>query len=80
MLCPTFVGRETDVWGPNAAEFYPERWLIHDNANKSPFGKFKNENSFKFNSFNGGPRICLGQQFATLEVMVTTVYLLQNSV
>ncbi|KAF9929469.1 hypothetical protein FBU30_001542 [Linnemannia zychae] len=72
------MGRETDVWGPNASEFYPERWLQHDSETKSPFGKFKNENSFKFNSFNGGPRICLGQQFATLEAMVTTIYILQN--
>ncbi|KAI8348322.1 cytochrome P450 [Mortierella sp. GBAus27b] len=72
------MARETDVWGPNAAEFYPERWLTDDKSGKSPFGKFKNENSFKFNSFNGGPRICLGQQFATIEAMVTAVYLLQN--
>ncbi|KAF9137676.1 hypothetical protein BG015_002646 [Linnemannia schmuckeri] len=72
------IGRETDVWGPNAAEFYPDRWLQHDNHSKSPFGKFKPENAFKFNSFNGGPRICLGQQFATLEAMVTIIYILQN--
>ncbi|KAG0230597.1 hypothetical protein BGW42_000861 [Actinomortierella wolfii] len=72
------MARVTDIWGPDAYEFRPERWLISDNTTKSPFGKFKNENSFKFNSFNGGPRICLGQQFSTLEAMVTTIYVLQN--
>ncbi|KAF9134550.1 hypothetical protein BGW39_006643 [Mortierella sp. 14UC] len=44
----------------------------------SPFGKFKMENQFKFNSFNANPRLCLGQTFATLEAMVTTCMLLQN--
>ncbi|KFH68440.1 hypothetical protein MVEG_05255 [Podila verticillata NRRL 6337] len=47
----------------------------------SPFGKFKMENQFKFNSFNSfnaSPRLCLGQTFATLEAMVTTCILLQN--
>ncbi|KAF9582054.1 hypothetical protein BGW38_000718 [Lunasporangiospora selenospora] len=43
---------------------------------KSPFGKFRMENQFKFNSFNAGPRLCLGQTFATLEAMETTVILL----
>ncbi|KAG0221976.1 hypothetical protein BGW41_006277 [Actinomortierella wolfii] len=72
------MGRNTEVWGPDAAEFVPERWLQEDPKSKSPFGKFKNESTFKFNSFNAGPRICLGQTFATLEGMVTAVYLLQN--
>jgi cytochrome P450 len=72
------MARDTDIWGPNAAEFCPDRWLQYDNLSRSPFGKFKPENAFKFNSFNGGPRICLGQQFATMEAMVTTIYVLQN--
>ncbi|KAG0255400.1 hypothetical protein DFQ27_006292 [Actinomortierella ambigua] len=70
--------RNPEVWGPDAAEFVPERWLLEDPKAKSPFGRFKNESLFKFNSFNAGPRLCLGQTFATLEAMVTTVYLLQN--
>ncbi|KAF9932697.1 hypothetical protein FBU30_007540 [Linnemannia zychae] len=44
----------------------------------SPFGKFKMENQFKFNSFNANPRLCLGQTFATVEAMVTSCLLLQN--
>ncbi|KAF9088936.1 hypothetical protein BGX27_002594 [Mortierella sp. AM989] len=44
----------------------------------SPFGKFKMENLFKFNSFGSSPRLCLGQTFATLQAMVTTCMLLQN--
>ncbi|KAF9110307.1 hypothetical protein BGX27_006513 [Mortierella sp. AM989] len=44
----------------------------------SPFGKFRVESMFKFNSFNCNPRLCLGQTFATLQAMVTTSMLLQN--
>ncbi|KAF9159501.1 hypothetical protein DFQ26_006469 [Actinomortierella ambigua] len=87
------MARNTDVWGPDAAVYRPERWLdmpspetvaganvdaSAQKANKSPFGKFRNESTFKFPNFNAGPRICLGQTFATLEALVTTVYLLQR--
>ncbi|KAF9973365.1 hypothetical protein BGZ73_003397 [Actinomortierella ambigua] len=80
------MARKTNVWGPDAEVYRPERWLedpVSDpkedaKPNKSPFGKFKNESTFKFPNFNAGPRICLGQTFATLEAMVTTVYLLQR--
>ncbi|KAF8931541.1 hypothetical protein BGZ58_007578 [Dissophora ornata] len=44
----------------------------------SPFGKFRAESQFKFNSFNASPRLCIGQTFATLEAMVTTCMALQN--
>ncbi|KAG0297639.1 hypothetical protein BGZ96_005516 [Linnemannia gamsii] len=44
----------------------------------SPFGKFKMENQFKFNSFNANPRLCLGQTFATLQALVTTCMMLQK--
>ncbi|KAG0231007.1 hypothetical protein BGW41_002341 [Actinomortierella wolfii] len=72
------LNRELGIWGPDATEFRPERFLVDDPTAKSPFGKFKNENPYKFNCFNAGPRICLGQTFATLEGMVTTIYLLQH--
>jgi cytochrome P450 len=81
------MARSADVWGPDAEVFRPERWLdtsmvdekdALNAGSKSPFGKFKNESTFKFVNFNAGPRICLGQTFATLEALVTTVYLLQR--
>ncbi|KAF9427749.1 hypothetical protein BGZ94_004227 [Podila epigama] len=82
------MGRNKKIWGEDAHLFLPERWLhgcaedpvegVEGKAGVSPFGKFKPENQFKFNSFNAGPRLCLGQQFATLEALVTTCMLLQN--
>ncbi|KAG0021387.1 hypothetical protein BGZ80_002502 [Entomortierella chlamydospora] len=81
------LGRNKNVWGEDAEQFVPERWLVpsspsaaadNSRANVSPFGKFKAESSFKFTSFNAGPRLCLGQTFATLEALVTTTMLIQN--
>ncbi|KAG0241453.1 hypothetical protein BGW41_005911 [Actinomortierella wolfii] len=65
------MGRTRAVWGEDAEVFIPERW-IDDN------GKFKPQSQYKFNSFNGGPRICLGQTFATIEILQTTCMLLQR--
>ncbi|KAF9162595.1 hypothetical protein DFQ26_003409 [Actinomortierella ambigua] len=83
------LGRNLTLWGVDAERFYPERWLKEqdeemvvveevDGKGRSPFGKFKNESTFKFNSFNAGPRICLGQTFATLEALVTMAYLVRR--
>ncbi|KAF9909508.1 hypothetical protein EC991_008490 [Linnemannia zychae] len=88
------LGRNKAVWGEDAEQFVPERWLVDYGAptntagvttaegglkaNASPFGKFKAESPYKFTSFNAGPRLCLGQTFATLEAMVTSCMLLQR--
>ncbi|KAF9973198.1 hypothetical protein BGZ73_003584 [Actinomortierella ambigua] len=72
------LARNQDVWGPDAERFNPSRWLVEDPKAKSPFGKFRNESTFKFISFNAGPRICLGQTFATIEALTTMAFLLQK--
>ncbi|KAK3829985.1 MAG: cytochrome P450 [Linnemannia gamsii] len=90
------MGRNKVVWGIDAEQYVPERWLVSSvvspgtNSDSpitinpatgrgvSPFGKFKAESQFKFNSFNAGPRLCLGMTFALLEAMTTTCILLQR--
>ncbi|KAL2072294.1 hypothetical protein VTL71DRAFT_11637 [Oculimacula yallundae] len=54
-----------DLWGEDAEEFKPERW-----QNRRP--------GWDFLPFNGGPRICIGQQFALTESSYVTVRLLQR--
>ncbi|KAL2339398.1 hypothetical protein Fmac_007338 [Flemingia macrophylla] len=44
------------IWGKDCKEFKPERWLRD--------GKFVSESAYKFSAFNGGPRLCLGKDFA----------------
>ncbi|GJJ08807.1 hypothetical protein Clacol_003026 [Clathrus columnatus] len=63
--------RRTDLWGPDAHEFDPERFLDHR------VQKYLTTNPFVFLPFNAGPRICLGQQFAYNEISLIAVRLLQ---
>ncbi|KXH57058.1 N-alkane-inducible cytochrome P450 [Colletotrichum nymphaeae SA-01] len=48
--------RRTDLWGPDAGDFEPERW--------SPDSERKGRHGWEYLPFLGGPRICPGQKFA----------------
>ena len=50
--------RRKDLWGPDADEFNPDRWIDKDRLASLT------RDPFKFIPFNAGPRICLGQNFA----------------
>ncbi|KAG1875454.1 cytochrome P450 [Suillus subalutaceus] len=64
--------RRTDLWGPDAQEFDPDRFL------DDRLRKYFTSNPFIFMPFNAGPRICIGQQFAYNEVSFFLVRLLQQ--
>jgi cytochrome P450 len=57
--------RRTDYYGDDAGEFKPERW-----ETLRP--------GWEYLPFNGGPRICVGQQYALTEAMYTTTRILQE--
>jgi cytochrome P450 len=54
-----------DIWGKEIEQFNPERFQ------GSRVG-------WEFLPFNGGPRICLGQQFEITEASYVTIRLLQQ--
>jgi fatty acid omega-hydroxylase len=56
------VGRMKFIWGEDCLEFKPERWLSADGD------KIQVQDSYKFVSFNAGPRICLGKDLAYLQM------------
>ncbi|KAF7331242.1 Cytochrome P450 [Mycena kentingensis (nom. inval.)] len=64
--------RQKDLWGEDADEFDPDRFL-DERLKTHLLG-----NAFQFLPFNAGPRICLGQQFAYNEVSFMLVRLLQS--
>ena len=68
---PYHFHRLTSVWGLDAMDFKPERWLDLD-------GKIKTESQFKFLSFNAGPRLCMGKTMALLEVKTLAAILLNE--
>ncbi|CZT17218.1 related to cytochrome P450 family protein [Ramularia collo-cygni] len=57
--------RRVDLWGEDALSFRPERW-----AQRIP--------SWQFLPFSGGPRVCIGQQFALIEASYILVRMLQQ--
>lgn len=59
--------RRKNIYGPDADEFRPERWETDELTNIG----------WAYFPFNGGPRTCLGQDFALMEVSYTVVRLLQ---
>ena len=62
---PYTMHRRKDLYGPDADEYKPERW-----ENLRP--------GWEYLPFNGGPRICLGQQYALTEAGYVTVRLVQE--
>jgi len=64
--------RREDLWGPDALEFDPDRFL------DERLHKYLTPNPFIFLPFNAGPRICLGQQFAYNETSYFLIKLLQS--
>ncbi|TGZ83045.1 cytochrome P450 [Ascodesmis nigricans] len=57
--------RREEFWGKDALEFRPERWE----------GR---KTGWEYLPFNGGPRICLGQQYALGEASYVVTRLLQR--
>ncbi|KAH0553028.1 hypothetical protein GP486_006779 [Trichoglossum hirsutum] len=59
--------RKKNIYGPDADDFCPERW---EEGRLSGIG-------WAYFPFSGGPRRCLGEGFALMEVSYTIVRLLQ---
>ncbi|WJX87149.1 hypothetical protein P8452_69368 [Trifolium repens] len=66
---PYAMGRMKFIWGDDAEEFRPERWLDEN-------GIFQPESPFKFTAFQAGPRICLGKEFAYRQMKIFSAVLL----
>ncbi|KAG0737059.1 hypothetical protein G6F57_002942 [Rhizopus arrhizus] len=64
-------GRSKKIWGEDAKEFIPERWIDEN-------GKLKREPAAKWTAFHAGPRVCLGQNLATLEALVCIIMILRR--
>ncbi|ORZ25556.1 cytochrome P450 [Absidia repens] len=65
------LGRNKEIWGDDAKEFKPERWFTEE-------GDLKRESQGKWPAFHAGPRVCLGQNLATLEALVAVCVLLKR--
>ncbi|XP_062206245.1 cytochrome P450 CYP72A616-like [Phragmites australis] len=70
LLPMLFIHHDRNVWGKDASEFNPERFADGiSNATKYQAAFFP---------FGGGPRICIGQNFALLEAKMALCTILQR--
>jgi len=65
MLVPWAINKDPALWGPDAAEFNPDRWLQSPTNPASANGGAAS--NYSFLTFLHGPRSCIGQKFAQAE-------------
>ncbi|KAF8862255.1 cytochrome P450 [Acephala macrosclerotiorum] len=68
LWCTWAMNRSRLIWGDDADEFKPERWLEN--------GTLVSKTAFEYPVFNGGPRTCLGKKMAesvAVQVIATLV-------
>ncbi|KAJ3557679.1 hypothetical protein NM688_g1343 [Phlebia brevispora] len=74
VLVPIAVlNRSKEIWGEDALEFKPERWLNLPEATKKIPGVWSD-----MMTFIGGPRACIGYRFAILEMKALLFTLLRS--
>lgn len=66
------LGRMESVWGKDAKEYMPERWIDASTGRLIPMS------SYKFAAFNAGPRVCVGMNLALMEMKTVAVSLIAH--
>ncbi|PCH44286.1 cytochrome P450 monooxygenase pc-bph [Wolfiporia cocos MD-104 SS10] len=64
-----YLHRDESIWGANATEFYPERWL-------DATGERKKAMLDAFTPFSVGPRACIGRNLALMQlhIVIATLF------
>lgn len=69
--------RNKEVWGPDAEEFKPERWLQADNESGAAFDdRLQKMNNVDL-SFSAGSRKCIGMNIGRMEICKTVATLIK---
>ncbi|KAI7762998.1 hypothetical protein LZL87_011141 [Fusarium oxysporum] len=67
-LNPYIIGRNEDVWGTDADEFRPERWLKTADENEEEYERRLRKMNGADLTFGGGSRICIGRHIALIQI------------
>ncbi|GAA5797287.1 hypothetical protein HPULCUR_002668 [Helicostylum pulchrum] len=68
---PFVQGRITSIWGTDAKEFKPQRWISDE-------GSLIRVSPYQWTAFNAGPRVCLGQNLAILEAIIAIAFMIKR--
>ncbi|KAE8021469.1 hypothetical protein FH972_007355 [Carpinus fangiana] len=71
LYSPYAMGRTESIWGKDFLEFKPERWI-------SEKGKIVHVPSYKFITFNAGPRTCLGKDMSFIQMKIVASTIIWN--
>ncbi|KUI67349.1 Cytochrome P450 97B3, chloroplastic [Cytospora mali] len=66
IMSPAVTNKDARLWGPDAAEFNPDRWMPRHEGDKSAASGGASSN-YAFLTFLHGPRSCIGMAFAKAE-------------
>lgn len=69
------INRSEAIWGEDAKQFIPERWLVKDGI---PSKAQEFPGYYHSLTFFDGPRTCLGKLFALIELKAVICILVQN--
>ncbi len=72
-FCVYAMHRRKDLYGEDAEEYRPERW-----EDSLPMYRDEINSAWGYLPFNGGPRVCLGQDFGLMETSYAVVRILQT--
>ncbi|KAF9927467.1 hypothetical protein FBU30_003223 [Linnemannia zychae] len=81
LLSAAALHRLKSVYGHDAGEFKPERWMdptLFSDEEKKGINFVTSEMTWAYIPFLLGPRTCIGSKFATIEAKILLYYLLMN--
>uniref|UniRef100_A0A0D9XZ08 Cytochrome P450 n=1 Tax=Leersia perrieri TaxID=77586 RepID=A0A0D9XZ08_9ORYZ len=70
---PYGMGRMESIWGTDAGEFRPARWMTSSSSPAS-----EGVSPFKWPVFQGGPRTCLGKEMAFVQMKFVAAAVLRR--
>lgn len=65
-IVPWAINRNPKLWGPDAEQFNPSRWIDAETGRATMNGGA--ESNYAFLTFLHGPRSCIGEKFARAEL------------
>lgn len=65
-VVPWAINRNPALWGPDAGDFVPERWIDKESGRATMNGG--SDSNYAFLTFLHGPRSCIGERFARAEL------------
>lgn len=74
-IAPGVVHESQKIWGPRAAEFDPERWLIRADGDVKVDPLGGTDDIWAVMPFTFGPRQCIGERFARGEMLALVAQL-----